>query len=91
MYSKTDSSPMCARYTVGGGNTPKEWTAIEPKEEEEEQTGWQSPNWTEELSLSELTFPDTIYKLWITLSVDCIYTGGHSEWIYQHTGILGLF
>ncbi len=28
MYSKTDSSPMCARYTVGGGNTPKEWTAI---------------------------------------------------------------
>ncbi len=31
---------MCARYTVGGGNTPKEWTAIEPKEEEEEE---QSP------------------------------------------------
>ncbi len=33
---KTDSSPMCAKYTVGGGNTPKEWTAIEPKEEEKE-------------------------------------------------------
>ncbi len=29
---------MCARNTVGGGNTPKEWTAIEPKEEEEETT-----------------------------------------------------
>ncbi len=36
MYSNTDSSPMCAIYTVGGGNTPKELTAIEPKEEEEE-------------------------------------------------------
>ncbi len=32
LYSKTDPSPMCARNTVGGGNTPKEWTAIEPKE-----------------------------------------------------------
>ncbi len=26
---------MCARYTVGGGNTPKEW-AMKRKEEEEE-------------------------------------------------------
>jgi len=24
LYSKTDPSPMCARNTVGGGNTPKE-------------------------------------------------------------------
>lgn len=31
---------MCAysiQYTVGGGNTPKEWTAIEQEEEEEEE------------------------------------------------------
>ncbi len=27
---------MCARYTVGGGNTPKEW-AMKRKEEEEEE------------------------------------------------------
>ncbi len=24
MYSKTDSSPLCAIYTACGGNTPKE-------------------------------------------------------------------
>lgn len=34
---------MCAysiQYTVGGGNTPKEWTAIEQEEEEEEDEGF---------------------------------------------------
>ncbi len=43
LYSKTDPSPMCARNTVGGGNTPKEWTAIEPKEEEEEEEPFEAP------------------------------------------------
>ncbi len=43
------------------------------REQHDKQTGWQSPNWIEELQLSELTFPDTIYKIWITLSVDCVY------------------